>query len=184
MRTLLLGLGNPILTDDAVGIRLAGAVAARLAGAPGLDCVTDCSAGGLEWLEVVAGYDRLIVVDSILTAGGRPGDWYHFTAASLRETAHLASVHDANFATALALGRALGVPLPPDGEIHIFAVEVEENALFGERLTPRVEAALPRVCEEVLEAARALIEPGRAPDRAAEPARPGCGPRTSSGTRA
>ena len=142
MKTLLLGLGNPILTDDSVGIRLATDVAARLGGRPGVDALPDCPVGGLALLDVLSGYDRVIVLDSIRTAGGVPGDWHRFTAESLRETIHLSNIHDANFATALELGRRMGRPLPSDREIHILAVEVEENATFGEALSPRLAAGL------------------------------------------
>jgi len=149
MKTLLLGLGNPILTDDAVGIRLATDVAARLGGRPGVDALPDCPVGGLALLDLLPGYDRVVVLDSIRTAGGVPGDWHRFTAESLRETIHLSNIHDANFATALELGRRMGRPLPSDREIHILAVEVEENATFSEALSPRLAAAYPRILEEI-----------------------------------
>jgi len=158
MRTLLLGLGNPILMDDSVGIRLAGDIATRLGPRPALDVLPECSVGGLEMLEVLSGYDRVIVVDSIRTAGGIPGDWHRFTAESLRETVHLSNIHDANFATALELGRRMGRPLPADGEIHVFAVEVEENATFGENLSARVAAAYPRILEEIAAEIRGVLE--------------------------
>jgi hydrogenase maturation protease len=157
MKTLLLGMGNSILSDDAVGIRLAGDIAGSLGGCPDLDVVSDCSAGGLELLDVLSGYDRVIVLDSIMTAGGVPGDWYRFTAESLLETVHLSNVHDANFATSLQLGRRIGKPLPPDREIHVLAVEVEENATFGEHLSPRVAAAYPRLLNEMSAEILALL---------------------------
>jgi hydrogenase maturation protease len=68
-RTLLLGMGNPILSDDAIGIRLAGRLKERLKDIPGLDMVEDCSVGGFNLLEIIEGYGRLIVLDSIRTAG-------------------------------------------------------------------------------------------------------------------
>ena len=149
MKTLLLGMGNPILSDDSVGIRLATDVAGRLEGTPGLDVVAECSAGGLELLDVLESYERLIVLDSIRTSGGAPGDWYMLTAGSLKETIHLSNVHDVNFATALEFGRRMGMPLPPDEEIRIFAVEVENNNTFGEALSARLAAAYPRILDEI-----------------------------------
>ena len=76
-RTLLLGMGNPVLRDDAVGVRLAAQIGARLGSRPELDVIEECSVGGLNLLDVVEGYDRLIVLDSI-KAGGPPGHWYPF----------------------------------------------------------------------------------------------------------
>lgn len=148
-RTLLLGMGNPILGDDRIGHELARRVAERLGAAPGLEVEPLCTVGGLELLEVVAGFDRLVVLDSIMTHGGRPGDWYRFDGSSLRETMNLSNVHDANFATAMELGRRLGMHLPEDRDIHIFAVEVRENLTFTEQLSPELEKALPALCEEM-----------------------------------
>ena len=166
MKTLLLGMGNPILTDDSVGVRLAGDVADRLAGdevagtarAAELDVVRECSVGGLELIHVLAGYERVIIIDSIRTVGGKPGDWYRFTAASLRETMNLSNVHDANFATALELGRRMGARIPPDEQIHLLAVEVEENATFGETLSESLAAAYPGVLEEIATEVRSMLE--------------------------
>ena len=73
MKTLLLGMGNPILSDDAVGVRLAADIGDRLLGRPASTVRADCSVGGLELLDVLAGYARVIVLDSIRTAGGVPG---------------------------------------------------------------------------------------------------------------
>ena len=46
--------------------------------------------------------------------GGTPGTWYRFDAGALRETMNLTNVHDTNFATALELGRRLGMRVPAD----------------------------------------------------------------------
>lgn len=155
MKTLLLGMGNPILSDDAVGVRLAGDFAGRLRGVEDLDVVEECCVGGLNLVDVLRGYERAIVLDSIQTQGGVPGEWYRFDLDALRETMHLASIHDVNFATAMELGRRLGVPLP--GEVHIFAVEVEENLTFSERMTPALERSYPGIARAIFEDVRELV---------------------------
>jgi hydrogenase maturation protease len=150
LRTLLLGMGNPILSDDAVGVRLAGDFKARLeaeGGRPDLEIVEECSVGGLNLLDIVSGYDRLIVFDCIKTQGGEPGKWYYFTAESLRETMNLSSIHDTNFATALALGRKLGHKIPAENEVHIFA----------ENLTPPLENAYPFFSDAIFAAVLRLL---------------------------
>jgi len=149
-RTLLLGMGNPILRDDAVGHELARRIAVRLGAVPGLAVEPECTVGGLNLLDSVTGFDQLIVLDSIQTQGGRPGDWYRFDGSALRETMNLSNVHDANFATAMELGRRLGLHLPKDRDIHVFAVEVEECLSFGECLSAELEDALPELCAEIL----------------------------------
>lgn len=148
-RTLLVGMGNPILSDDGVGIRLAQEVAARLPPAAGLEVEEQCTVGGLNLLDLVAGFDQLIVLDSIKTKDGRAGDWYRFDGSALRDTMNLSNVHDANFATAMELGRRMGMRVPDETDIHVFAVEVMENLTFCERLSPELEEALPELVEEM-----------------------------------
>ena len=157
VKTLLLGMGNPILGDDAVGIRVAQLLSRRLGPVAGLVVQEECCTGGLELLEVVQGFDRLVVLDSIKTEGGRPGDWYRFDGEALRETMHLNNVHDANFATAMELGRQMGTHLPADADIHVFAVEIRENLTFSEHLSPELEAALPELVAEMHEEILALL---------------------------
>lgn len=158
VRTLLLGMGNPILSDDAIGIRLAQGLGPRLTTAAGLEILEECCTGGLELLDVVAGFDRLIVLDSIKTEGGRAGAWYRLDGADLRETMHLNNVHDANFATALELGRRMGLRLPDDDQIHILAVEVSDNATFSDRLSPPLEAAMPALVDEIRKEVQTILE--------------------------
>jgi hydrogenase maturation protease len=148
-RTLLLGMGNPILSDDAIGIRLVSLLKKKLTNISALDVVEDCSLGGVNLLEVIEGYDRLIVVDSIQTAGATAGQWHYFTADRLRETMNLNCIHDVNFATALELGRRLGMHLPADQDIHVFAVEILDNLTFGEQMSEAMENRLPALVEEI-----------------------------------
>jgi hydrogenase maturation protease len=159
VKTLLLGMGNPILRDDAVGIRLAADIGQRLGKVSGLDVVTGCSAGGLELLSVIQGYARLIVFDSIKTRGGAPGAWYRFTAADLQETMNLTNVHDTNFATALELGRRLGLSMPTAEMSHIFAVEILDNMTFDEQMTPVLERAYPKYANAIFAEVDTLLRP-------------------------
>lgn len=147
--TLLIGMGNPILSDDAVGVRLARACRRNPDISETVDVLEECSVGGLNLLDVVAGYRRLVVLDSIKTSGGVCASWYRFTARSLRETMNLSSVHDMNFATVLELGRRMGMTIPHDDDIHIFAVEVDDNITFSEQMTPALEAAFPGLVRQI-----------------------------------
>ena len=158
MRTLLLGMGNPLLSDDAVGIRLAGDFSRRLGYLAGLEIIEDCTASGVDLLQIIEGYDRLLLIDSIKTREGVPGKWFHFTAERLRETIHLTNIHDANFATTLSLGRQLGMPLPSDQEIHVFAVEIFDDFTFSETMTDKLEKAYSIYSEEIFCELRALLQ--------------------------
>jgi hydrogenase maturation protease len=157
IKTLLLGMGNPYLSDDAVGIHLVRDFNRRIGSLHNLEVIEECSVGGLNLLNLLQGFERLIVVDSIKTRGGIPGCWYRFTAERLRETMNLTNIHDTNFATALEFGRRMGMTLPPDRENHIFAVEIVDNLTFGERLTHNLEKVYPLYSEEIFHELCSLI---------------------------
>jgi hydrogenase maturation protease len=157
VKTLLLGMGNPILRDDAVGIRLAADISRRLGPIDGLDVVAECSVGGFELLPVVQGYSRVVMFDSIRTQDARPGAWHRFTAADLGPTMNLINVHDTNFATALELGRRVGLKVPAPEAIHVFAVEILENLTFDERMSPILEQTYPDYADAIFAEVAALL---------------------------
>jgi hydrogenase maturation protease len=150
MKTLVIGLGNPILTDDGIGILTARAVAKALPPASPVD-VVELSVGGLRLMESMVGYDRVVLVDAIKTGTGSPGQVYTIGTESLPDTLNTASAHDADMMTALAIGRALGAPLPADDHIHIVVIEADEVLTFGDTPTPPVAAALPTATRMVLD---------------------------------
>lgn len=56
MKTLLLGMGNPIFGDDAIGFHSTANLVRQLRDVPGLDIVQEYTVGGLDLLDVLAGY--------------------------------------------------------------------------------------------------------------------------------
>jgi len=145
MKTVIIGLGNPILMDDGVGPRVAEELKLRLNGSD--VTVTEASVGGLALVDLLAGFDQAIIVDAIQTVGGSPGQIYRMSQESFADTRHTASPHDVNFATALDFAARVGVPLPE--QIDIFAVEAVNVSTFSEDCTPEVERAIP-VCVEMI----------------------------------
>jgi hydrogenase maturation protease len=153
MKTFVIGLGNPILTDDGVGAKVAYAVEDALAsgGRNGVT-VNEASVGGLRSMEMMVGYERVILVDAIQTPDGQPGTVYRLTLediASALPTQHSASAHDMNLSTAMEMGRRLGLVLPQ--RVEIFAIEAVDVVTFSETCTPGVAAAIPVVTELVLQ---------------------------------
>jgi hydrogenase maturation protease len=147
-KTLILGLGNPILTDDGVGIHVVRALGA-VSLPPGVACA-EASVGGLRLLSAISGCERVILVDAIQTPDGRPGDLYRLHPHDLKTPRHVGSAHDLSLTGALKLGRSLGMSLPEDPSISIVAVEVKDVLTWGEECTPAVAAAIPRAVEAVL----------------------------------
>ena len=150
-KTLVLGLGNPLLGDDGIGWYVAEQVRHKIeAGTLPVE-VDYLSVGGLRLMERLIGYERVILIDAIST-GQRPhGCIYRLSLEDLPNPnhGHLSSVHDTTLQTALELGRVLGIS-PPDN-MTIVAVECDTLFDFTEDLTPPVAAAVPLAVQMVLE---------------------------------
>ncbi len=149
MKTLVIGLGNPLVGDDGVGLRVAELLQPLLAGRPGVEVAEDYW-GGLRLMERMIGFDRAIVVDAIQT-GSAPGTIHLLTPDGIA-TQRSASAHDVNLATALEFGRRAGAHLPKNGDIRLVGIEAEDILNFSEQFTPAVRAAVPRAVEAVLDA--------------------------------
>jgi hydrogenase maturation protease len=139
MKTLVLGMGNTILTDDGAGIIIARSLKKKK---PQLE-VIETSEAGLALLDFIVGYDRLIIVDSIKTGKGKPGELYKMDMGVLKPT-----LHGVDIATAFELGRKLGYHMPR--QVSIYAVEVKDNTSFGEECTEEVGSQIALITEQII----------------------------------
>jgi hydrogenase maturation protease len=146
-RTVIVGLGNPILSDDGVGVYAARLLAERLAGASVV--VSESSLGGLRFLDLLAGFERAIIIDAIEWRHGPIGTVYRLPSDEAVPTVRAVSFHDISLGTALALGHKVGIPLPT--EIVFLAVEAGDTLTVSERCSPEVQAALPEVVRLVMD---------------------------------
>jgi hydrogenase maturation protease len=116
--------------------------------------VEDTSTSGLNLLDFIMGYDRVIIIDAIKTEEGEPGEIYRLRPEDFSKSVHLTtSLHDVNLPTVIEMGKKL-VPEEMPHEIVIFAIEVEETDKFTEEMTIKVKEAVPKVSNLVLEEIR------------------------------
>lgn len=156
-RTLVIGLGNPLLGDDGFGWQVATALQHILDEASGPHGrikshveVDYLSVGGLRLMEFLAGCDTAILVDAITTGQHPVGYLYDCALDDLPQLSvgHTSSAHDTTLQTALHVGRTMGVTLPDT--IWIVGVEIEPSFTFNEVLTPLIQAAVPCAVERVI----------------------------------
>jgi len=147
MNTLVLGVGNPILTDDGIGIKIAQRLKEEK---PDLEVIeTSEAAIAILDLIVMAGCDKLIVIDSIKTGQGRPGELYKFELEDLKPANDFSSSHGVDIATVFELGRRAGYNMPE--YISIYAVEVQDNTTFGEECTDKVKEKISFIAKQIIE---------------------------------
>jgi len=144
MKTVILGLGNPILTDDAVGIKIAQKLKEEN---PKLE-VIETSEAGIALLDLITGYDKLIIIDSIKNEQGKPGELYKLGLEDLKPAKNFSSSHSIGIATAFELGKGLGYKMPKF--VSIYAVGIKDNTTFGEKCTKEVEQRMLSIVKQIM----------------------------------
>jgi hydrogenase maturation protease len=152
-RLLLLGLGNDILTDDAVGLHVVHELQRELAGHPAID-FRETTEMGLALLDFITDYRAVAIVDSIQTGKAAPGFLHELDATALNQltgrTPHFVGVSET-----LALGKQLGLAMPE--QVRVFAIEVANPFTLGTALTPALQAALPGIIARIRTALQHLL---------------------------
>jgi len=149
VKTLILGIGNPLLGDDGIGFHIAQELTKEIKD-ENID-VKDTSLDGLNLLELIVGYDKVIIIDAIMTEDGEVGEIYRLKPENFVKTVHFTtSLHNVNLATAIEIGRKFLTEQMPE-EIVVFAVNIQEVTEFTEEMTGKVRKAIPRVVNLVLE---------------------------------
>ncbi len=141
MKTLVLGLGNEVLSDDGVGILAARVLKEALDGRAD---VIESSLAGLALLEYFIGYERAIVIDAVKTGRCPAGTIYELSPDEL-DSALAPSLHCAG--EMLAVAERLKLDFPK--EIRIFAVEVADPYTIGGPLSPPVRKAFKELLQRV-----------------------------------
>ncbi len=146
-RTLILGVGNPILRDDGAG-RLLVQLLRRHVSSTEVE-LRETGLAGLNLVEALSGFDSAIVVDAI-QSGGVPGEVYCLRPEDFHtEKVSRYDQHSTGLLPALELGKSLGWPMPED--VTIVAIEAGDVANFGGELTPAVKKAIPAALDLILE---------------------------------
>lgn len=150
MRTIIIGLGNPVRSDDAVGLVVARLLRGRLGTDSGVD-VEELYAGGLRLVEAMVGYDRAVIVDAMATRTQPPGSVRRLRFEELARAHNITCVHDTSLPAALEIWRCSNVPVPK--EITVWGIEGEDMLTFSEELSPPVsqgaEVAVQAIMDEL-----------------------------------
>lgn len=141
-RTVVIGIGNPIMGDDGVGV-----VAVRMLKemAPDAADYLEAPVGGLQLVEMLCGYEKAVLIDCFVSE--RRGEIRRLSAKEAFAHPKLCGPHDTDFGTAMAVAKRLSLPLPD--ELVIYAVGVSDVSSLSESLSPEVTAVLPRLLEHV-----------------------------------
>jgi len=160
LKSVIVGLGNPILSDDAVGIVVARRVYESLNPDANVDFI-EAGVGGFELVEMLYGYDKAVMVDAIQTDRASPGEFFLVDLLTAAPPEIPAMTHHVGLIEGLELARRLNMRVPTS--VRVYGIEVEDIRTFGTSMTDAVAAAVPRMVEHILSAEFSMFTRRRAP---------------------
>jgi hydrogenase maturation protease len=147
-RTAILGLGNPLLADDGVGVAVAVACQRLLQQVPipGVDVLVT-TRGGFELIDLLHGYGAAVLIDCLDVPDPQPGRVRQLALQDVRGSSRLIGAHDLSVSTAFDLAARLSIPMPTETEI--FAVEGSDLRTLGGGLSPAVASAVEPLARSI-----------------------------------
>lgn len=154
MKTIVAGLGHPILGDDGVGWKVADDLQNQLPQfhlyEAGTFDVVRLSLGGLGLMEQLIGYDRAILIDAFETED-QPGsilimnlnDLPNYTAF------HINRAHDTSLQKAIEFGKSIGAKLPKD--VKVIGITTAKIKDFSGELSPPISDVVSFAARIVLD---------------------------------
>lgn len=162
---VILGLGNPILTDDAVGLKVIEKLREILKDNPlnGVEVLASTRAG-FELIDMLQGFKHAIIVDAVQLENPEPGKVIKLGLEDVKGNTRLNSIHEITLVTAFELAGKLGIPMPET--VDIYAIEAGDVFTLSEEMNPEVaeivEPLAKEIYDDVKERAKGL-KPGEEP---------------------
>jgi len=147
MKTIILGIGNLILGDDGVGVHVANEVKTHI-DSPNIT-VDEAITGGMNLLDLLLGYDKAIIIDAVKSKDSKKGEVKRIKLSDFT-TMHSCNPHDVSLIEAIEMAKKLGEDRIPK-EIIIIGIMMEEIPCeFGEELSEKIVAAVPKAVKMTL----------------------------------
>lgn len=145
--TLVICLGNPLMRDEGVGIRLARELELCLADSSDIE-VLDLGTGGLSVMHAMVGRERIVFVDCAVM-GESPGHIRRFTPDQVRskKVRMRYSLHEGDLLNTIELSERMG-ECPEN--IVVFGIEPKEIC-DGQGLSPELEDNIRKYIDTILE---------------------------------
>jgi hydrogenase maturation protease len=147
MKTIVLGVGNPILQDDGVGIHVANELKQHV-NHPDVT-IDEAITGGMNLLDLITGYDKAILIDLVNIRGAKDGEVKRLLLSNF-SSAHSDNPHDVSLMEAIKLAEKLGEKRLPKEVVIIGIVLKKIPYIFGENLSPKIAASVPKAVEMTL----------------------------------
>jgi hydrogenase maturation protease len=144
-RILVLGVGNILLRDEGVGVRVVERLQAAYSFSPNVTLM-DGGTLGIKLMEAISSSEFLIVVDAVLN-GQPPGTFYRLTGEEVRKSvAFKYSLHQTDLLETLACCELVG----NRPETVVLGIEPEDFSPWSDELTPTIQGRVAELSKRVL----------------------------------
>ena len=141
-----MGIGNPLVGDEGVGVRVAEALMTAYEFPEGVD-VIDAGTMGMGMIGLLRDYEHVVIVDAVDGTGEAPGAIVRLTPEEIAPSQVLHSLHDVKLADVLQAAAFAGV----EPDVTFIGIQIESMVTLVTELSPAVEKAIPTAVAEVLE---------------------------------
>ena len=147
--TVVLGLGNLLMSDEGIGIHLIRKFSEHQDKFPSIEFI-DAGTGGMNVLHLIANRKKAVIIDCV-KMGKKPGTIKRFEPADVKTVKKMMhfSLHEADILRIIELSRQLG---ECPGQIVIFGIEPESLELgqkLSKTLSDRIDAYAIDICKEL-----------------------------------
>ncbi len=147
MRSIIIGLGNPIVGDDAIGIKVMEHIRDAFSPIKNTEILADVSIAGLGLVELIRGYDSVILVDSIQTGKNTVGTVIQLQSEEFSLALHTSHYHNIDIFTALEFGNQMYDDVPK--EIKIIGIEIINPMEFSDELSFELQNKFEEIVDQV-----------------------------------
>ena len=147
MKTIVVGVGNPILGDDGVGIHVANQLKKTIVDSD--IKIDEATTGGMNLLDIIKGYDKAVIVDAVKSNNGEHGKVKRILISGFN-TMHSCNPHDVSLMEAIEMAKKLGERQIPK-EIVVIGIMMKNTPCeFSEKLSNEIANAVPKAVEMIL----------------------------------
>jgi hydrogenase maturation protease len=144
-RVTIMGIGNPLMRDEGIGIRVVETLMTSFEFSPEVTLV-DAGTMGMSILNLFQDCDYMLVVDAIDGSGEAPGTILRLSPEDLAPNQVMHSLHDIRLVDVLQSAMLMGL----EPHVDCIGVQIEDMNELSIGLTPALEAAVPDAVAAVL----------------------------------
>ena len=152
-----MGIGNTIRGDDGIGIYIAEEIKKKLVNRKNNVTVISTETAGLNLLDLIVGYSKLIIVDSIqVSSNNKLGHMFELEVNQLNSSNVHFNSHDIDFSKLFKIGKKLGIKLPK--KIKIYGIGIFFVKGFGQKCNLQLGKMIPDIAQYIINQELSLAE--------------------------